>query len=417
MERIRIAIVGCGGMGGRHLRGMKELYDSGMANVELVAACDLKRENAEHLADTAETLLGDRPRVYTDIEAMASALPDLQAVDVTTDSGSHHIVVSAALDLGLHVLCEKPLASTIRGCNLIMAQHQGSDRVLSVAEQFRRDPICRLMRALIEAGTIGEPRMYIDVGASGGDRILIFPWRHDKRVGGIFVDAGVHTTDLMQYYLGPVREVYAQARVMEPVRIKSPQRTATSEFYDHWYAAMPDQVEATAEDTVVAQLSFESGVMGQWTSFQAAHGEAFHHTVVYGGRGSLRTAGARNGRPLVLNLDDEGEVPTDRILDLVPDFHLDAITAAVFGADRLASYPFSFAEADRKLVAVEYHELGECIATGRRPEVDAFTSRKNLAVCHAALESALLHRPVTVDEIETEQTWEYEADIRAHWGL
>jgi len=291
MERIPIAIVGCGGMGGRHLRGMKELYDSGMANVELVAACDLKRENAKHLADTAEALLGDRPRVYTDIEAMARALPDLQAVDVTTDSGSHHMVVSAALDLGLHVLCEKPLASTIRGCNLIMAQHQGSDRVLSVAEQFRRDPICRLMRALIEAGAIGEPRMYIDVGASGGDRILIFPWRHDKRVGGIFVDAGVHTTDLMQYYLGPVREVYAQARVMEPVRHKSPQRTATSEFYDHWYAAMPDQVDATAEDTVVAQLSFESGVMGQWTSFQAAHGEAFHHTVVYGGRGSLRTAG------------------------------------------------------------------------------------------------------------------------------
>ena len=88
MERIPIAIVGCGGMGGRHLRGMKELYDSGMANVELVAACDLKRENAEHLADTAETLLGDRPRVFTDLEAMARAIPDLRAVDITTDSGT-----------------------------------------------------------------------------------------------------------------------------------------------------------------------------------------------------------------------------------------------------------------------------------------------------------------------------------------
>lgn len=417
MERIPIAIVGCGGMGGRHLRGMKELYDSGLANVELVAACDLRRDNAEHLADTAEALLGSRPRVFTDLEAMARAIPDLQAVDITTDSGSHHVVACAALDLGLHVLCEKPLASTIRGCNLIMERHRGSDRVLSVAEQFRRDPMCRLMRALIEAGAIGEPRMYVDVGASGGDRIIIFPWRHNKCVGGIFVDAGVHTTDLMQYYLGPVSEVYAQARVMEPVRFKSPERTATSEFYDHWFATMPDRVEATAEDTVVALLTFESGVMGQWTSFQAAHGEPFHRTVVYGSRGSLRTAGARNGQPLALHLDDEGAIPTDHILDLVPDFHLDAITAAVFGADRLASYPFTFPEADRKLVAVEYHELGECIATGRRPEVDAFTSRRSLAVCHAALESSLLHRPVTVQEIEAEQTWAYEADIRAHWGL
>jgi len=417
MERVPIAIVGCGGMGGRHLRGVKELYDSGLANIELVAACDLRRDNAEHLADTAESLLGARPRVFTDIEAMVRALPDLQAVDITTDSGSHHMVTSAALDLGLHVLCEKPLASTIRGCNLVIEKHRGTDRALSVAEQFRRDPMCRLMRALLDAGVIGEPRLYLDVGASGGDRILIFPWRHDKLIGGIFVDAGVHTTDLMQYYLGHVREVYAQARVMEPVRLKSPERTPTSEFYEHWYATMPDSVPATAEDTVSAVLSFESGVMGHWLSFQAAHGESFARTVVYGTRGSLRTAGARNGRPLVLNVDGEGEIPTDRILDLVPEFHLDAITAAVFGADRLASYAYTFAEADRKLVAVEYHELGECILTGRQPEVDALVSRRNLAVCHAALESSLLHRPVTVEEIEAERTWQYEADIRARWGL
>lgn len=68
-------------------------------------------------------------------------------------------------------------------------------------------------------------------------------------------------------------------------------------------------------------------------------------------------------------------------------------------------------------MAVEYHELGECILAGRRPEVDAYVSRRSLAVCHAALDSSLLHRPVTVEEIEAERTWEYEADIRAHWGL
>ena len=56
----------------------------------------------------------------------------------------------------------------------------------------------------------------------------------------------------------------------------------------------------------------------------------------------------------------------DAMLDLVPDFHLDEITASLFGGDRLASYPFVFAEADRKLVAVEYHELGECIMTGQK---------------------------------------------------
>ena len=204
MERVPMAIVGCGGMGGRHLRGVKEFYDTDLCNIELVAACDLRRDNAEFLADNAEQMLGRRPQVFEDMEAMVRAVPDLQAVDVTTDSGSHHRVVSAALDLGLHVQCEKPLASTIRGCNLVIEKHKRTDLVLSVAEQFRRDPVCRLTRALLDAKVIGEPRMLIQVGAGGGNRIMIFPWRHVKDIGGIFVDSGVHTADLMQYYLGNI---------------------------------------------------------------------------------------------------------------------------------------------------------------------------------------------------------------------
>ncbi|MFO7696022.1 MAG: Gfo/Idh/MocA family oxidoreductase [Anaerolineae bacterium] len=417
MERVPIAIVGCGGMGGRHLWGLQELYTSGMSNVELVAACDLRRDNAEYLADNAERLLGTRPAVFTEMEAMVRAIPDLQAVDVTTDSGSHHRVVSAALDLGLHIQCEKPLASTVRGCNLLIARHAGTDRVLSVAEQFRRDPICRLTRAVLDAGAIGEPRMLIEVSAGGGDRIIIFPWRHVKEIGGIFVDAGVHNVDLMQYYLGPVREVYARAAIMEPVRYRVQGNTTVSGFYEHWYQEMPESMEATAEDTVIATLDFERGAMGHWTSFQAAHGDAYSQAVIHGAAGSLRLAGARNGRPVTVTLDDGGTVPAERVLDLVPDFGLDGITAALFGGERLASYPFSFPEADRKLVAVEYHELGECILGDRRPEVDAFTSRGSLAVCHAALESSLLHRPVTVEEIVQERTAQYEQSILAHWGL
>jgi predicted dehydrogenase len=101
----------------------------------------------------------------------------------------------------------------------------------------------------------------------------------------------------------------------------------------------------------------------------------------------------------------------------VPDFHLDATTARLFGGDRLGSYAFSFPEADRKLLAVEYQEFGECMRTGIQPEVDAYVGRKALALVNAALESSALNRPVTLDEIESEQTAVYEADINAHWGI
>ena len=418
MARIPMAIVGCGGMGGRHLRGVQELYGSRLCTIELVACCDLRRDNAEHLADEAEKRLGRRPRPFTRMEEMVKAIPDLQAVDITTSTGAHHVVTLEALELGLNVLCEKPLAVTVRGCNLSMAAHaRHPGQVLSVAEQFRRDPICRLMKALLDAGAIGDPYMLFDISAGAGNRIIIFPWRHDKNIGGILTDAGVHQVDLMQYYLGPIREVYAQTRRYEPIRYKSDVQSAVSPFYTHWDAEIPAQIEATADDMLTSVFTYESGVPGQWTSFHAAHGEGFGRMVVYGRRGSLRSQGARNGRPLILHVDDEGAIEGDAILDLVPEFHLDAITADLFGGDRLASYPHTFAEADRKLVAVEYYELGHCILTGRAPEVTPEVGRKALAVCHAALESGMLGRPVTVAEIEAEETGQYEADINAYWHI
>ena len=103
-ELVKYAAVGCGGMGRRHLNGMAALYKSSQCNMELVAVCDLNQENANWLADEAEQLLGARPKVYSDIAKMAHEVSDLQAADVTTDSGSHHAVAHACLEAGLHVI-------------------------------------------------------------------------------------------------------------------------------------------------------------------------------------------------------------------------------------------------------------------------------------------------------------------------
>ena len=64
-ERVKLALIGCGGMGRRHLRGIDRLSQSSMANLDLVAVCDLNDENAQYLADEAKELLGTRPRVFT----------------------------------------------------------------------------------------------------------------------------------------------------------------------------------------------------------------------------------------------------------------------------------------------------------------------------------------------------------------
>ena len=106
MDKIKLALVGCGGMGTRHLYGLRELAKTPFNNVELCALCDIRRENAELAATEAEALLGARPQVFTDLEDMVRSIPGLDAVDVVTDPSVHHTVVCKALDLGLHVLVE-----------------------------------------------------------------------------------------------------------------------------------------------------------------------------------------------------------------------------------------------------------------------------------------------------------------------
>src|SRR3954451_16575324 len=113
---------------------MGRLSRQGLCNLELAVVCDLNQEHDNLLADEAHEFLGERPKVYADIAEMVRENPDLRAADVTTDAGSHHVVATACVEAGLHVLCEKPLAITVRGCNRVIAAAQAKGVVLSVAE-------------------------------------------------------------------------------------------------------------------------------------------------------------------------------------------------------------------------------------------------------------------------------------------
>ena len=93
-DRIPLAIVGCGGMGHRHLFGLAELQRAGLSPFDLVAACDPVEANAVSLAGEAERLQGSRPAVVADLDGVASA--GAVALDVTTSPRSHHAIACDA---------------------------------------------------------------------------------------------------------------------------------------------------------------------------------------------------------------------------------------------------------------------------------------------------------------------------------
>jgi predicted dehydrogenase len=376
----------------------------------------LKAEQANLYADEAEQLLGTRPRIFTDIAEMVREMPELEAADVTVESGYHHTVAVACMEAGLHVLIEKPMGITMRACDLIIQTAARTGRVLSVAENYRRDPIHRLARALIDDGAIGTPRLMIQTSVGGSDKISMTPWRHMKHTASMPVDGGVHEADLIRYYLGEFKLVFGESRLHEKIRHKT-DSTGPGGFYGGYLATMPDTIEPTGDDAIYAYIAFESGAICQWTDDHAGHGVRKNERIVYGSKGSLQTYGNRNGKPSTLTLDDGTAISDERILEYAPSYRLNPLMAEFFGGERVWTYDFSFNEVDSKILASEYYELGECIRTGAQPEMTGEEGRADVALTYAPFEAGRLGRPVTLEDMLAGRAYVYQGEIDEILGL
>jgi predicted dehydrogenase len=347
---------------------------------------------------------------------MVQAMPEIEGADVPTDTGSHHQSATACLRAGLHVQVEKPLAITMRGCNLILETARNTGRVLSVAENYRRDPINRLARALIDDGAIGTPQLMLETSIGGGNNLFITPWRHQKLRGTLTLDAGVHDADILMYYLGDVESVYGEGRLFEKYRYKR-EGGGPGGFYAKWAVDFPDRIEATGEDALFGYLRFKSGAVGQIILHYAGHGLGAHSRHVYGSKGSLASPGDRNGRPLKLYFDGGKEIADESILDYAPSYKLSPLAAQLFGGERLWTYSFPFVEIDAKILATEYWEFANCIQTGQKPEVTGEVGRRDTALINALFESGVARRAVTLDEVEAVSVDGYQREIDEHLGL
>lgn len=416
MANINLAIVGCGGMGTRHLRGLAELQKHGLSEFNLVALCDPVLDNANLLADEAAERFGTRPAV---VPALAElAVHGVQAVDITTTPRYHHTLAVEALELGWHVMCEKPVGLTVECCRRIREAQSRTGRVLSVAENYRRDPMNRLARAVLASGAIGEPRLMIHNTLGGADRMTISVWRHMKDQSGVLLDVGVHFTDILEYYLGPAVTAYGQVRLHEPVR-RNPAAGKDNDMssnpagiYGRWQKVMPATFEPTAEDAAYGTITHANGAVTQFVEDHAGHGRGMFQRLLFGARGSMDLPNDRSGQPVTVHLADGKSLTGDEVLDLVPDFRLEEATATLFGGERLGGYDLPFTEVDPRIIAIEYAELGQ-VLTGRKPavEVDIEQGMRSVALVYALMESSLLNRAVTMDEVLVGSVNGYQAEI------
>ena len=395
---LALALVGCGGMGRRHLLGMKRLRDAGHMAFELAAVCDVMPENAAKAADMAADMLGRRPDQYADFTGMLRAAR-LDGVIITTTPETHTHIGQEALAAGLHVLAEKPVTLTVKQGRELVAAARAANRKLAVAENYRRDPINRLARALVDAGAIGQPFLAVQSSSGSGEFVVITPWRHLKRSGGIVMDMGVHYSDILEYYLGPIDTVFAMNGIVDAQR------------KDRDGGLHP----ADAEDLSVGVARFASGAVANWLLSMAGRGEGYFHRAIYGTGGSLVIPSDRTGRALRLNQRREGQdAAADDLLALLPDFALDDVTAALFGGERLATYDLPWADIDANLLGIEQADFVAAIAEDREPEVNGEQGLRSLAIVFGFLEAELVGRPVNVSDILEGRTAVYETGMEGN---
>ena len=226
-----------------------------------------------------------------------------------------------------------------------------SGKILSVAENFRRDPINRLVRALLDDGAIGQRQFMMETNVVGCDTIFITPWRHMKLTGAVAASASARR------HMPTSCNTISAIRLPRSVRYASRDRTpklpgaGPGGFWEAWVKDFPDVIKPTGEDAMFGTINFRNGAVGQWVFHNGGHGQPFHDRMVFGTRGSITAPGDRNGRPVRLTLDDGTDIDDERVLEYAPNYRLSPLAAELFGGQRIWKYDFDFVTTDRKIIA------------------------------------------------------------------
>ncbi len=254
MEEVRVAIVGCGLIGGKRAKSIAALGHS------VVATADAVPDRAAALAKAYPGCVssGDwREVVIRD---------DVDAVIVATINDSLASITLGAVRAGKHVLVEKPAARSADELRPVAAAAKSAGVAVRVGFNHRFHPALRKARELVDAGACG-PLMFVRGRYGHGGRVgYDREWRADAALagGGELLDQGVHLIDLTRWFLGDVEAVSG---------------LATTFFWD-----MP------VEDNGFVCLKHEGGQIG-WLHASCSEWKNLFCLEIYGRTGKLQIDG------------------------------------------------------------------------------------------------------------------------------
>jgi predicted dehydrogenase len=206
MKKVRIGILGCGGMAGFHLSRLRANADA-----ELVALCDAKEEIARAFAERHLKDHQPQPVVYPDPAAMYAGA-NLDAVLIATPHTQHFEQGAQAIRAGCHVLMEKPMVTSSRQAHELAAIVAESGLVFTIGYNTPCTPEMLFIRNLIRSGEMGRLATVSCWQTQDWRKFTIGTWRQDPALsgGGMMYDSGAHVFNTLVWTVEqPVAEVAA----------------------------------------------------------------------------------------------------------------------------------------------------------------------------------------------------------------
>jgi UDP-N-acetylglucosamine 3-dehydrogenase len=331
VQDLRAAVIGLG-FGRRHIQAYQHLPG---ARVVAIAA-----RNAERL-EQARLEYGI-PAAYTD-DAQLYEREDLDLVSICTPDRLHAEQAQRALRAGVHVLCEKPIATSLEeAAQLVQAVRKTGLSFMS-GHNYRFVPQFARLKAMIEAGTVGDRLLgescYVqDLYAMEARGPGYWRWADPQ---DFYLGGAIHNVDLLRWTMGEVREVHSYA-------------TRGMPFY-------------SLDDTYVSNFAFENGSIGRLLLILGARlKDKFRFELnVVGAAGSVAATLGRS--EVVQNVNAlPGKAP---------------LVLPVGSGDALE---------------LEIAHWVDCVRRGAPPAVDVVEGAKAVAICLAAVRSARERRPITI---------------------
>lgn len=287
VETVRVAIVGAGSIARyAHIPGYRAQKDA-----ELAALCDVVPGRAEAMAREFSV-----PHAYNSYADMF-AQEDLQAVSVCTPNATHRDVTVAALNAGLDVLCEKPIAMNLAEGSEMVDVARRTGRILQVGLHWRFTSEAQALKRFIDGGELGS----IYYGEATCMRRRGIPgWgaftQKALQGGGALIDIGVHTLDHTMWLMGNPKPV----GVVGATYAAFGKRQDVVSIWEHWDASKFD-----VEDMGVGLVRFDNGAtLVLRTSWAANIEKEFQETRVLGTQGGATMSPLRIYKEMQRSLVD-----------------------------------------------------------------------------------------------------------------